>query len=52
MDTLSMERVMQQCWSEAWPKVAVAAELELSVASGMEVMQRMLGLMKRVCAAG
>ena len=52
MDTLSMERVMQQCWSEAWPKVAVAAELELSVASGMEVMQRMLGLMKRVCAGG
>ena len=34
----------------SWLEVAV--ERELSVASGMEVMQKMLGLMKRVCAAG
>ena len=44
---------MRQCGGAAWPEVAAAAVVwEFSMASGMEVMQRMLGLMMRVCAAG
>lgn len=52
MKTLGVERAMKQCWDEFWPQVKSAASQDVTVASSLEVMQRLLGLMKQVCAAG
>ena len=52
METLGVERAMKQCWDEVWPQVQASVSQAVTMASNLEVMQKLLGLMKQVCAAG
>jgi hypothetical protein len=52
METLGVERTMKQCWDEVWPQVQASVSQGVTMASSLEVMQKLLGLMKQVCAAG
>lgn len=52
METVRIEQAMKQCWEQLWPEVQAETTTEVSVASSLVVMRRLMELMRQVCVAG